>query len=71
MLNTKSLIVNHLYKDVRMDIEPEIDRYKSIKGLLFGVDYEEIGLQSSFRKMRHHIDRMILQLEELKKQKQK
>lgn len=51
-------------------IEPEeqLKMYKDFKSCLMHLDYEDVKLQSSYRKLRHHLDMLIVMLEE-KKQK--
>ena len=46
-------------------MEDELEFYRAIKRRLLGKDYEDMKLHSSFRKLRHHLDQMIVQLEKL------
>jgi hypothetical protein len=43
----------------------ELRMYESIKKELLGHDYNDIKMQSSYRKLRHHLDQMILHLQKL------
>jgi hypothetical protein len=40
----------------------EIDKYKTIKQMIKNREYDIIGLQSSYRGLTHHLDRMIVKL---------
>ena len=48
-------------------IENELELYQGIKDSLWKLDYSDIRIQSSFRKLRHHLDQMILHLGKLTK----
>lgn len=43
----------------------ELEIYEEIKLKLLNHDYIDIKMQSSYRKLRHHLDQMILRLEKL------
>jgi hypothetical protein len=51
--------------DERDDVERTLVYYKELKQDLMYKDYDDFELQSSYRKIRHHLDRMILRLEAL------
>lgn len=47
-------------------LEEQIELYTMIKFQVFGQDYKDPKLQASYRKLRHHLDQMILRMESLK-----
>ena len=52
-----------------MNREEQLKMYNDFKDCVYGRDYRDIKLQSNFRKLRHHLDQIIMQLESLEGQK--
>lgn len=46
-----------------MEYDEQLKMYKDFKACLMHLDYESVEMQSSFRKLRHHLDQIIVQLE--------
>lgn len=54
--------------DVKNEFKEQLETYKMIKKELIGMDYEDISLQSSYRKLRHHLDQIIVKIEKVVEQ---